>query len=321
MREEHDTGASPDAGSRPHPEEGDGARPVRLDALDRRLLAVVEADPGGSYGAWAAAVGTADRTVARRYRALEDAGVVRVRGRTLPGFGGGLAWLTRTTGSPEGIARLGDAVARFPHSRWVRVSRDGTELMAGLVTPPTGRDVVLAGLGRRHGAAQVRLHELLRVWGPPGAVLRPDRQVDALDRALLAVLAVDGRTSLAELARRLGVDATTAGRRRARLIEEGILYLEADVDPAVQSEGGDAMLWMSVEPGHVRSTAAHLAGLARTRFVAATSGEVSLVAHVTTPTAAELVDFVDDELAGRGVRRVEVVPQGRTLKRTATGPV
>ncbi|MDO4240573.1 Lrp/AsnC family transcriptional regulator [Micrococcus sp.] len=291
-----------------------------IDDLDRRLLSVVDADPAAGHAVWARRLGVSDRTAARRFRALEAAGVVRVRGRSLPGFAGGMAWLTRTEGRPEDIARLGDTVARFPHSRWVRLSRDGTQLMAGLVTPPDGEDVVLRGLTGRRDGTRVRVHELLRVWGPPGAAPLPARPLDGLDRALMTALARDGRRSLAALARELGVDATTVGRRRARLVADGAVYFEADIDPAVHGPGGDAMLWLRVEPGAVRPLAEHLRSLSAVRFVAATSGDVSLVAHVVLGAAADVVDLVDEELAGRGVGAVEIVPQGRTFKRTAAAP-
>ena len=44
-----------------------------------------------------------------------------------------------------------------------------------------------------------------------------------LDQKLLAILEVDARLSHAELARRLGVSATTVAERMARLQETGVI--------------------------------------------------------------------------------------------------
>lgn len=289
-----------------------------LDELDRRLIAVIDADPAGTYTAWAERLDVSDRTVTRRYRALRDTGVVRVRGRTLPGFDGRIAWLTRTLGSPAEIARLADVVARFAHSRWVRLSRDGTELTAGLVTDPRGEDEVLRGLTSRRAAERTRTHELLRVWGSPSAVDRAPRALDRVDLALLRHLGHDGRATLVELAAAAGVDATTVGRRRARLVEEGVLYFEADVDPRAQPDAADAMVWMTVAPGGIRALGGRLSALPEVRFVAATSGTTALVANVVT-ARGRLVDVVDEALSGQGVSSVEIVPQGRVLKRAPAG--
>lgn len=292
---------------------------VALDELDRMLLGVIQADPAGSFVAWAERLGISDRTVTRRYRELRDAGVLRVRGRTLPGFEGRIAWMTRTGGSPEEIDRLAGVVARFPHSRWVRISRDGTELTAGLVTEPGADDAVLRGLTKRGSGSRTRVHQLLRVWGAPQAVTRSPRPLDAVDEALLRALARDGRSTLVELARQTGLDATTVGRRRARLIEEGVLYFEADVDPGACAEDGDVLLWLAMAPGQVRELAADLVRLPQVRFVAATSGDVSLVVNVAVAADADLPTFVDERLAGRGVLGVEIAPQGRLLKRAPAG--
>ncbi|MDY6054410.1 AsnC family transcriptional regulator [Micrococcus sp.] len=290
-----------------------------LDGLDRRLIAEVVADPAAPYTVWAERLGVSDRTVTRRYLALRDRDVVRVRGRTVPGFDGRLAWLTRTVGTPTAMARLGAVVAGFPHSRWVRLSADGTELTAGLVTSGRGEDVVLSGLTGRRGAERTRVVELLRVWGSSRAVDRAPRPLDAADRALLDALAADGRASLAQLAHATGLSPSTASRRRAQLVEEGVVYFEADVDVRALGEDGDALVWITAAPGAIRRVGRILADLPEVRFVAATSGPTSLVANVVASSAGDLVDVIDTHLDLSGVHHAEIAPQGPVLKRSPSG--
>ena len=55
-----------------------------------------------------------------------------------------------------------------------------------------------------------------------------DRQIDDLDRRLLAVLASDGRSTMADLGRRVGLSRTAALARVQRLEREGVIRLQAE---------------------------------------------------------------------------------------------
>lgn len=292
--------------------------PDQLDELDRRLLAVVDNAPEASYATWAQSLQVSPRTAARRFERLRDAGIVRVIGRTLPGFDGQIAWLVRAQGAHEQVATLASAMTHEERSRWVRLSRDGTELMCGLVTAPAASDPALERIARTRAVRYLAIHELLTVWtGTRTSVSRPTRVLDRLDQHLVKLLASDGRLNSAQLALRLHIDISTAARRKRRLIEDGVLYFEADIDPHALAGRGDAMLWMEVSPGHVQELGRVLRDRPEVRFVAATSGRVSLVINVALAEAADLLPFVD-ALAGYGVTRVDTVTMGRTLKRTAS---
>lgn len=294
---------------------GKVAPAVSLDHLDRRLLTLIDREPTASFANLAAGLGTSPRTAARRLARLRDAGVVRVIGRTLPGFGGQLAWLVRVQASPKMLGPLAAAMARKKRSRWVRLSRDRTELMCGLVTSSSVHDEALDQLTEASPARHVHVHELLRVWSGVGdAVVAPSRELDQIDRRLLALLARDGRLETSALAQRLGTDASTVSRRRRRLIDEGVLYFEADIHPSALGGSGDAMLWIRMVPGQLNDLAANLRERPEVRFVAATSGECSLVAHVVLPDSSALITFTDG-LTGFGITGIEVVGMGHVLKR------
>lgn len=291
---------------------------IAVDELDHSLLLALVAEPLAPFARIAVVIGTSTATVSSRYRRLRSHGLLRVVGRTLPGFGGNHAYLVRVTAAPEKIARLSLAVAAYDNTRWVRVSKEGSELMCGLVTDSPADDPILAKLPSEPQLRTLTIHELIHVWGARTDLsTRSPVAIDQLDEELLARMAVDGRTDLRSLAAGLGVNVSTVSRRRQRLVDAGVLYFEADVHPDALGGTGDAMVWMTVTPGHIRGTGAALRADTRVRFAAATSGQVDLVAHVHVVDNHALLDFVDGTLAQLNVTSTEVVPMGRVLKRNA----
>lgn len=66
-----------------------------------------------------------------------------------------------------------------------------------------------------------------------GAIATEPRLLDGTNHRLLAELQQDGRLSLAELGRRVGLSAPAVGERLARLEDAGVIAgYRADVDPA-----------------------------------------------------------------------------------------
>lgn len=289
-----------------------------LDATDRRLLWLLDLDPTAPLNQLAAELGVSTRTVHRRLHRLTASGVVRILGRTLPGFGGRLAWLVRARGHPAAIGELAAHLRDQPHARWVRYSADGGELIAGLVTAPGRRDATFDLLSSHPGLHEVRTHQLLEVWGPEtAAVASPGRDLDHIDRRIMALLEVDGRMDSARIAHALGLDRSTVARRRRRLIDEGIVYFEADIHPGAIGESGDILCWITVAPGRIRDLARRLRARREVRFAAATTGTSNLAVHIVLPTGTSIVEYVDEALADPGVTAVEIQAMGRVLKRSA----
>lgn len=291
---------------------------TQLDHLDRQLLAQLDADPIASVTAYAAALGVSAHTAARRLARLEHAGMVRVVGRTLPGFGGQQVRLVRAKGAPSILTHYGHLFAGLRQTRWVRLSSAGTELTSGFVGDPCTHDDALERLVSDARLREVQVHELLHVWGQSGAaVLTAPRDLDALDRAILRELQQDGRQPVAAIAAALRVDASTVSRRRRRLVAEGVLYFEADIHPAARSRLSDLMLWIQVAPGHIRGLGSHLRALPGVGFVAATTGCSTLVAQVATADGPAELEFLDTALADFPVLALETVPMHRVFKRSA----
>lgn len=291
---------------------------VFLSPLDRRLLLAIQRDPGVSIVELAQVLEVSARTAARALDRLTRNDVVHVRGRTLPTLDGALAQLARAHGRPSVLAALAPQLVQSPTTRWVRLSQDRCELICGVVPGVEPRDQALELLLEHPRLRQVEIAQLLHVWpSAPRAVERAPRELDDRDRLILAELAKDGRVESTALAGRLGVDASTVSRRRRRLIDDGVVYLEADIHPDAMEAVGDAMLWVSVAPGSIASLGQSLRDHDHARFVAATSGRYSLVANVALADRAALFRFVDSELVNSGVNAVDIVPMGEVFKRTA----
>ncbi|UVI36648.1 AsnC family transcriptional regulator [Brevibacterium spongiae] len=293
------------------------SQPIIVDELDRRILLALIAQPLVPFSQLADRLGASTATIAARYKRLHRQGLVRITGRTLPGFGGRHAYLVRAGSRPDHVAHLASSVAAYDNSRWVRISKDGTELMCGLVTDSPAHDPILTLLPSE-ALRSLDVHELLHVWGVGSSLsTHPPGSIDHLDEALIAHLAADGRASLRDLARSLQVNASTVSRRRQHLIDSGVLYFEADVHPEALGGTGDAMVWMSLPPGRIRAAGQRLRADSRVRFTAATSGSSDLVAHVHVMDNQTLLAFVDETLADLEVASTTVIPMGRVLKRNA----
>ena len=84
-----------------------------LDVLDRRLVHALQVDGRASFGRIAEVLGATDRTLARRYRRLRAAGLLRVVGVPAARALGRAEWLVRLRCLPE-AARADRGAARRP---------------------------------------------------------------------------------------------------------------------------------------------------------------------------------------------------------------
>jgi DNA-binding Lrp family transcriptional regulator len=76
---------------------------------------------------------------------------------------------------------------------------------------------------------------------------------------LLGLLAVDGRMSVARLARASGIPESTVRRRIAELVVGGVLMLEVKVDPRLYGRHLDVICWLDVHPAALGNVASALA--------------------------------------------------------------
>lgn len=125
-----------------------------------------------------------------------------------------------------------------------------------------------------------------------------DRQLDDLDRALLARLAADGRATMAELGRSVGLSRTAALARVQRLERDGVIrgYRASVVLPG-EAAAHRARVGIVLRTPDVARYVRRLATLPGIAEIETVTGEYDLIVGVSAPSAAEL-DAVLDRLSG-----------------------
>ncbi|MFD0687692.1 AsnC family transcriptional regulator [Actinomadura fibrosa] len=313
---------------------------VTLDGLDRQLLHALQLDGRAPFSRVAEVLGTADRTVARRYRRLRAAGAARVLGLPDVRRTGHREWFVRVRCLPDAAPALADALARRPDTSWVTVLAGGAELSV-LVRDPDR--ALLEGLGRTPHVLSVQPCEMLRPFMDEGrawpgrtsaltaeqvAALRRRRGgtggrvvLNELDARLLPALAVDGRAAYPELARAAGRSESAVRRRLAELRLAGALQFTVETDPRLFGYAASYMLWLTVAPGRAAAVAGALAGDTEIAFIGAVTGPAALVAYLVCRDADDAFRYLDGRVGALdGVRGQEAVPVTAYAKKVGSVP-
>jgi DNA-binding Lrp family transcriptional regulator len=274
---------------------------VTLDELDRRLLHALQLDARVPFSRIATVLDVSDRTIARRFARLREAGAVRVsavpRERA--------AWLVRLRVVPHGAAELARVLAARADIAWVTLLSGDTELACLTYAPSLG------DLSRHPHVTDIRAQRILRSlmdgWWPGRTSALTADQITALrerepestalepadlDRRLLPALAADGRAAYADLAGRVGWSESAVRRRLADLRRAGLLRFHVEVDPALYGYTAQCLLWLSVPPAQVTTVANRLVADAGTAHVAATTGEHNLFVVLVCRDADQLSAYL-----------------------------
>jgi DNA-binding Lrp family transcriptional regulator len=325
---------------------------VALDPVDKQILRALQLRPRVPFRRLAEVLDVSEQTVARRYRALVNAGVLRVVAMVEPAALGQSDWMVRVRTRPDATLDLGRALAQRRDIGWVSVVAGGAELICAVRShtqqqrdrllldrlPRSGAVLDLAAsvvLRRFMGgsasdwagvqdvltAAQV---EQLVAGEPPRRQMMamdgaPREHLDEADYALLTVLGRDGRAPIGTLARAAGLSDGRVARRLARLFEVGLVYLDVDLWAPALGHPTSAYLLLTVEPRRLEAAGTALAAHPQTPFVAAVSGRANLIASVTCRSLDELYRYVTEQIGGiDGVQAVEVSPVLQRIKQAGT---
>ncbi|HST82134.1 MAG TPA: Lrp/AsnC family transcriptional regulator [Kineosporiaceae bacterium] len=323
---------------------------LTLDEVDHQLLHALQLDPRVPFVRFARLVDVSEQTVARRFRRLRSAGVVRVVGLIDPMSLGQSSWLIRIQSRPDAAAVLADALARRPDIGWVTLGSGGSEIFC-VIWSRTSRERDELLLQRLPKTAQViafSAHSVLHVFDAPdgwttggrrlpeeaaaslrsqalggGAQPWSTRAVDptakslelsAGDEALFKELEVDGRAPVSKLAELTGWTAGRVNRRLEELVRAGLLYFDTEVALETIGLQSSALLWLTVSPGRLQATGEALAGHDEVVFVAATTGTTNLVASVACRDTTHLYQYVTESLGTLDLVGLEVAPNLRRIK-------
>ena len=137
------------------------------------------------------------------------------------------------------------------------------------------------------------------------SVAPTNRQLDELDHRLLELLAVDGRATMSDLGRAVGLSRTAVLARVQRLEQTGVIrgYRAEVVLPGPSPAAHRARVGLVIQTTDVAGYVRRLAALPSVTEVETVAGEYDLIALITAPDSAEL-DRVLDTVAGwRETRR------------------
>ncbi|WP_210491300.1 Lrp/AsnC family transcriptional regulator [Patulibacter sp. SYSU D01012] len=318
---------------------------LTLDRLDRRLIHALLHDGRAPFRTIAAALGSSEQTVARRYRRLRDAGVLRVL--VVPDHRRvGERHFLRIAVDPRGALPVARALSARPDVSWVTIASGATEVTCTLdASTPEHRDaLLLEGLPRVSRVTGVRSAEILHAFvdapetewhalpdgltdderaalGPGTAGRRPHPDVPSSsplgpdDEGMLRELARDGRTSTAALAAATGRTEARVRRRLDALLADGAVYTDVELATTVLGFGLTGILWCTAEPAALAAAGDALAAVPETTFVAATSGATNLIATLLARDRGDLYRILTEQVGPvPGLLRVETVPAMRLVK-------
>jgi DNA-binding Lrp family transcriptional regulator len=132
---------------------------------------------------------------------------------------------------------------------------------------------------------------------------------------MLALLAQDARTPVAQLAALTGLHESSARRRLDQLLRSGHVTFEVDLD-WFPGAGMHVLLWASVDPAELDNVGKALSNEPYVPFAAATTGPTNLLASVVASGAEDLYSWLTSHLGRNlGIERVETAPVMKVLKR------
>lgn len=121
-----------------------------------------------------------------------------------------------------------------------------------------------------------------------------DDPPDDLDHALLRVLQDDGRVSLAELGRRVGLSPPAVSERVGRLGARGVLRgVHADVDPRAVGYAFAAIVRVRPASGRIPKVAAVAADTPEVLWCHRITGEDCFIAQVVVRDVEHLEEVID----------------------------
>nr|WP_221380651.1 AsnC family transcriptional regulator [Actinoplanes polyasparticus] len=313
---------------------------MRLDPVDDQLLRALIIDPRASFRQLGAALGAADRTIARRYSALQAKWGLRISANTDGGVLAGERWYARLRCAPGSAMRVAAALAKRTGTSWVALIAGGTEIVASIhlrsateaghlfmrdfPRTPQVRDVTAQRelrrfarsslpyfLDRYSSADESLTADQVAVMRPAleGDEPGPPAAVDPLDEAIVALLRLDGRMPLQKIARKLLVSPSTAERRLRRLRSSGNLTFDVDLRPSAAKELMLTAVWMTVAPDRLEVTGQTLVSFPEVVFAAATTGRTNLCAAVLTSDERSFYSFLTETVGTvAGIRDIETAP-------------
>lgn len=279
-----------------------------LDAIDRKIACALQVDGRASWRRIAEIIGEPERTVSRRGTALLESGVVVVSAWSTPGP----AAIVSVTCTPQTVRIAAASLARRPDTTFTYTltghvdcvteirtpagslptllfdELPGTPGVVGMTTLPVMRYYRTGFEWHANFLTPQQVGELREFVPPPQSPNDSAKTLGNTDRAILRLLAGDGRLPNDKLARAAGISEPTARRRIDELRRSGAIAMRAVVDPAQLGLPVEAVLWVKAAPGDIDTIGEALIAHPGVRYAAAITGEYQIVADLIVASREEL---------------------------------
>lgn len=115
--------------------------------------------------------------------------------------------------------------------------------------------------------------------------------LDQIDQDIVSLLRDDGRMAFTEIAKRLSIPEATARYRVQRLLQSGVIRIQAWPNPEKLGTPHIFAVWLIVENGYIDGVAEALSGMQEVRFVAVVAGRYNIFADVYYGVHDEMLAF------------------------------
>jgi Lrp/AsnC family transcriptional regulator for asnA, asnC and gidA len=123
-------------------------------------------------------------------------------------------------------------------------------------------------------------------------------QLDAVDRAIIEALRVDGRAGNSAIAGELGVAEGTVRQRIKKLLDAGVFRVAGLVNPEIMPEHQLCVIGLKVdETKQLEARAREVSQLPEVRSVAIVTGRYDLLVEVLVTSNQGLIRFLSESLA------------------------
>lgn len=140
------------------------------------------------------------------------------------------------------------------------------------------------------------------------------RQLDPTDMLIVEIMQADGRISVSELGRKVGLSQPAASERLKRLEERGIIEgYGARVNAAALGLGMMAVVRLRTGHEHIRACLKQFSEMPQIVEVLRLTGEDCFVLKVLVPSPSEL-EIIVDSIARYGAVTTSLVLRGEPMK-------
>ena len=132
------------------------------------------------------------------------------------------------------------------------------------------------------------------------------REVDNVDRKIIAHLQYNGRMPFTDIAAQIGVSEGAVRRRVKQLREDGVLQIVGIAEPQHLGRNTAQMIGISVQAGQVDRVADEISQFPEVSYLFQATGGFDLFAEVCCRDMEHFVSFLNDKLQKLpGVERTE----------------